>query len=67
MIAQGLEQMLSQISISPKGSQPALAQALVRAQAVSLNQVSQQNKALHAQHENNKTALIFCSIVNGIA
>ena len=51
VIAQGLEQMLTQIAVSSEQvSQPA-------------QPVSQQK--LHEEHENNKTALIFGAIVLG--
>ena len=55
VIAQRLEQMLTHIAVS----QPAQVQVS--------QQATQQKKALHEEHENNKTALIFGAIVLGTA
>ena len=55
VIAQGLEKMLTQIAVS----QPA------QVQPVSQQATQKQKKALHEEHENNKTTLIFGSIVLG--
>ena len=60
--------MLKKIAVSPEGSHTAFAQALMRALVqVSPKEASQRSNSLHAQHENNKTALIFYSIGIGIA
>ena len=59
MIAQGLEQILTQIAVS----QPAHVQTHVSQVPSKVQATQKQNKALHAQHENNKTTLIFGAFV----